>query len=572
MFTLLDRVFRLEQYKTRSERDSAQLTYFIVLLLIAFFTVYAQFISGQNDSRSIFERALRGEPFSLVAVNAVYIFGFFTLLDIRLGWRSILREIGPLFMWVGSAVLFDVRDGLLQPTSAMSLASLVAIGALNLRPRGVLIAFSMALVAALVGLSRREIIPPDADTPDFSSDLFVIILQLFGIAALLLRLFRIITIRREESVQQIDTDRLRLAALTTQIAQRISGRSNLKDLLSTAVDEIQQRYEDIYHAQVFLIDDEGRTAQLVASTGEPGRLLLARQHALDVGSRSVIGQVTQNSEPVVARVGSSNSVHRRNEFLPDTAVEAAFPLQIGGRVIGALDLQSKLETAFAEDELPVFQSLADTIAVAIDNARLLEEAERRLRENERLIEQTRASALQVERLNRELTARSWDEYLESKGEQVAININFDRVTADTNAVITPTLQRAIEDNHVVQTEEGSMTVISAPLRVRGHIIGAMEFELPGGALTPEQLDLVQAVADRFGLAVETTRAYEVSRRAAQREAVLNEIGSRLQGRNRVEAVMEEAARGLQQTIGAQRVSIRLKTPRHPLELPENGGD
>jgi len=40
-----------------------------------------------------------------------------------------------------------------------------------------------------------------------------------------------------------------------------------------------------------------------------------------------------------------------------------------------------------------------------------------------------------------------------------------------------------------------------PLRVRGQVIGAMEFELDRGDFTPEDIDLVQAVAERFGLAV-----------------------------------------------------------------------
>lgn len=110
-----------------------------------------------------------------------------------------------------------------------------------------------------------------------------------------------------------------------------------------------------------------------------------------------------------------------------------------------------------------------------------------------------------------------------------------------------------------QTRDG--VTVSIPLRVRGLVIGAMEFEIEGSEpLAPEDVDLVEAVAERFGLAVESTRLYAESRRVAQRESTLNEIGSRLQRSNSIDTVLAEAARGLQTSLGASRVAIRLGAP------------
>ena len=52
-------------------------------------------------------------------------------------------------------------------------------------------------------------------------------------------------------------------------------------------------------------------------------------------------------------------------------------MRIGEAVIGALDLQSKMRDVFSDEDAPIFQSLADNVAIAIDNARLFEETERR---------------------------------------------------------------------------------------------------------------------------------------------------------------------------------------------------
>jgi hypothetical protein len=68
------------------------------------------------------------------------------------------------------------------------------------------------------------------------------------------------------------------------------------------------------------------------------------------------------------------------------------------------------------------------------------------------------------------------------------------------------------------------------------------------------------VSERFGLAAENARLFEESRRIAQREALINEVGTRLQASSGVETTLMEAARSLQQMLKANRVSIQLGEP------------
>ena len=48
------------------------------------------------------------------------------------------------------------------------------------------------------------------------------------------------------------------------------------------------------------------------------------------------------------------------------------PLRIGSRIVGVIDIQSTQTYAFTQDDISVLQSLADQVAVAIDNARSYE--------------------------------------------------------------------------------------------------------------------------------------------------------------------------------------------------------
>jgi GAF domain-containing protein len=387
-----------------------------------------------------------------------------------------------------------------------------------------------------------------------------------GFTFLFLRFLRL---SRSEAAAGAREDRLKLAELTTQVSQRISRRMALNEVLNNAVEQIETNYPSIYHAQIFLVDEKRQNARLVASTGEVGRLLLGRKHSLPVGSLSVIGQVTVQGKPIIARSDAGDGVHRRNEFLPETVVEAAFPLRIGEQIIGALDMQSKISGTFGDDDIPTFQSLADHLAIAIDNARLFEETEKRLQENQQLVEQTRRTASEIERLNQQLTGRFWEEYLSGQSDSMGLNVDFNSKTARKDEEWTTTLEEALSFNHPIQQAQDGTQVIAVPVRVRGQVIGAMEFELDeSGNLSPEDLNLIEEVGEQLGLAAESNRLFETSQRVAQREALVNEISTRLQASNNVEMTLNEAARSLRSTLKANRVTIRLGTP--PPKPPTNG--
>jgi GAF domain-containing protein len=331
--------------------------------------------------------------------------------------------------------------------------------------------------------------------------------------------------------------------------------------LRDAVEQVRESYPAIYHAQIFLIDDTRQNARLVASTGEVGKKLMERQHSLLVGSQSVIGQVTAKRRPVIARANSQDGVHRRNEFLPDTAVEAAFPMLIGDGVIGALDLQSKNNDAFEADDVPIFQALADNIAIAIDNARLFEETEKRLHENQQLVIQSRQAAAEVERLNRRLTGGIWEDYLTQQSVTPGLSIDLTNQASSPDAAWTPGIQQAIQHNQPVQSQQTDRQIVTVPLRVRGQAVGAMEFELDeNNTLSAEDMAMIEEVSEQLGLAAESNRLFETSQRMAQREALVNEIATRLQSSSSVEMTLNAAARSLKEALNANKVVIRLGTP------------
>jgi GAF domain-containing protein len=92
------------------------------------------------------------------------------------------------------------------------------------------------------------------------------------------------------------------------------------------------------------------------------------------------------------------AVRFENPLLPETRSEMALPLISRGRVIGAMTIQSTKPAAFSEEDITTLQTMADQVANAIENARLLEETQY-LAQRERTISQITSklrSALNLE--------------------------------------------------------------------------------------------------------------------------------------------------------------------------------
>lgn len=137
-----------------------------------------------------------------------------------------------------------------------------------------------------------------------------------------------------QNLRLLDETRRRAAQLETAaiIARDTSGTLALESLLNRAVNLIRDRY-GYYHASIFLTDETGLNAVIRESTGEAGEEMKRRGYKLTVGSRSIIGYVTELGKPLVINDVAQDPIHRPNPLLPETRAELGIPLKIGSRVI-----------------------------------------------------------------------------------------------------------------------------------------------------------------------------------------------------------------------------------------------
>ena len=308
-------------------------------------------------------------------------------------------------------------------------------------------------------------------------------------------------------------------------------------LMDRAVNLIRDRF-GFYHAGIFLLDELGEYAVLQAATGEAGRLLLEKRHRLKVGETGLVGYATGKSMPRITPDVTLDPKHYRNPYLPDTRAEMALPMRVGDQVIGALDVQSREVAAFDEDDITILQTLADQLAVAIENARLLQKLQSHVDELETLYSQYSQAA--------------WQQL--SKEEPVAGFI-YD------NTGIKPILRgQAGGNGH-------SPDLVEIPLKVRDEVIGYLEVLPEEKGLLPDDLDLLQAASGRISQAMESARLFEESQSRASREQIINQVANQVRSSIHMETILRNTVRELGKVLGASRTFIQLG-----LASPQTGSE
>lgn len=203
--------------------------------------------------------------------------------------------------------------------------------------------------------------------------------------------------RQLESNAQMLERRSRLLQVAAEVSRAASAILEPAVLSQQVVELVQNRF-GLYYVGLFLVDERGEEVVLRAATGEAGRAMLEAGHRFPIGNSSMVGWCVANRRARIALDVGEDAVRFNNPLLPGTRSELALPLISRGQVLGALTIQSEQEAAFSDEDIETFQTMADQLANAIQNARLYEQLQQELEERKR-------AEMQVRQLNAELEDR-----------------------------------------------------------------------------------------------------------------------------------------------------------------------
>ncbi len=169
--------------------------------------------------------------------------------------------------------------------------------------------------------------------------------------------------------------RARLLDAANEVGRGVASILDLDELLPKTVDIICEAY-NFYYAGVFLTDENKEYAVLRAGRGEAGKAMIEAGHKLKIGGNSMIGMATYEHKARISLDVGEEAVFFNNPYLPETRSEMALPLCTGNTCLGAVTVQSTEGAAFSDEDIQTLQTMADHLAIAINNANLLKELER----------------------------------------------------------------------------------------------------------------------------------------------------------------------------------------------------
>ncbi|MEO0130055.1 MAG: sensor domain-containing diguanylate cyclase [candidate division WOR-3 bacterium] len=220
-------------------------------------------------------------------------------------------------------------------------------------------------VAALPLIARENLIGilyVDSQVPrDFSHSQIEYLQLLCSQAAIALdntRLYKKITREAQET------------AILYEVSRTFISTLDFNVLLNNILERLVETFGYLNLA-IFLVDEEKQELKLCSYINYPESV---KDIQIKIGSTGITGHVAATREMYY-----SPDVSKDPYYIPgvkEAKSEVCFPLMIGDKLIGVLDVESPEIDGFTPDDIKILSTLSAQIAIALDNARLYEEAKR----------------------------------------------------------------------------------------------------------------------------------------------------------------------------------------------------
>jgi len=270
-----------------------------------------------------------------------------------------------------------------------------------------------------------------------------------------------------------------------------------------------------YYAAIYLLDSTEKWAELKEASGDAGKVLMKNHHRLDVDGKSMVGTAIRERTARIAQIASQEKNRFENPLLPYTRSEIVLPLIVGDRVLGALNVQSTREADFGPQVIETMQNMTAQVAIALENARLYQEAQR-------VIKEMRA-------IQQQYLQEGWSGYSAQHDE----------------------LEYAVGDEIPENARQ-----MEVPISLRDQLLG--QITLAGNnEWTQDQRSLADAVATQAAIALENARLVSESRQVAIRERMLAEINSKIWSSATIDGVLQTVVKELGRRLNASQVTVEL---------------
>ena len=318
----------------------------------------------------------------------------------------------------------------------------------------------------------------------------------------------------QSSLEHQVVERTKQLAASNEVGRVAASSLDPEQLLAQVLPLFPEQF-GYYYAAIYLLDSSGKWAELKEATGEAGMVLKQNHHRLEVAGRSMVGAAIREQAPRIAQIASEEKQRLDNPLLPYTRSEIALPLMVGDRVLGALNVQSTRQADFGPQVIETMKTMAGQVAIALENARLFQEAQEVIRE--------------LRTVHQQYLVDGWSGF-----------------SGDNEKM----------EYRIGDQEDENARTLEVPISLRDQILGQIRLESER-EWTPDQQSLVDAIATQAAIALENARLVSESRQLALRERMVAEINSKIWASATIDGVLQTTIKELGRRLNASSATIEL---------------
>jgi len=365
-----------------------------------------------------------------------------------------------------------------------------------------------------------------------------------------------------------------------QTSRAVVSTLELDDLLDEVLELVDEHFD---YPRVHILFLQNNQLVFRAGIGDAAERWEVEGASFPLDGPGLVALAGRSLQPVRADDVSQHPDYLFTPFLADTRSEMSVPMVMADRLLGVFDVQSNRLAAFTEQDVQTLQTLADTLAVAVRNARLFEGERRRRRLAEILREVSTAltSTLHLDDvlnliLNGLARVVNYDTasilLVNEVGE---VQLRATRGSLDAEAFIGLTLDVKLlppgepfptvvpfseldhhNEYHDLLALPDPHACLGAVLALRGEHLGYLVVDYAGHDQFPvEEAELISAFASQAAVAIENARLYTSQREQVWISTALLQVADATARATELKEIFETVARLTPMLVGVERCGL-----------------
>lgn len=333
-----------------------------------------------------------------------------------------------------------------------------------------------------------------------------------------------------------------------KISLLISENYDLQTTLNGVIGIILDTLE-VENASLMLLTSEGDSLRIAASKGLPEEVSTL---LIPLG-QGIAGSAAATGEPVLIENIESHAVYaRKNRAEYSTKSALSVPMKLKSRLVGVVNVNNKRSgNIFTQEDLDLLSSIAPQIAAVIENAKLLDSWERKLRELGALFDLSKAAEdvndleFFLDECVQIITSASM---VETCSVMLIDPMTGDlRIMSYTGTYLDPWRGRPVKlgegvAGRVAQSGQPLMvngndqsgpddrsSAMSVPMKIKGRVVGVVNLnnKIGGKPFDDDDMKVLMALAAQMGSSVEKLRLYNQMDQKIRELSTVNSVVTRI---------------------------------------------